>query len=59
LYVYVDASTPPSDEDTDRFKDESKVKVLERLIESQQDHIARLERELELQGEEAASCERS
>ena len=52
FYVYVDASTPGLDESVDKSKDESKVEVLERLIEGQQDRIEFLERELERRGDE-------
>ena len=52
FYVYVDTSTPGLDESLDKFKDKSKVEVLERLIEGQQDRIEFLERELERRGDE-------
>src|SRR5215211_5979411 len=52
LYVYVDISTSGLDKSVDEAKDESKAEVLERLIESQQDHIAFLEQELERRGDE-------
>ena len=52
FYVYVDTSTPGLDESVDKSKDESKVEVLERLIEGQQDRIEFLERELERRGDE-------
>jgi hypothetical protein len=52
FYVYVDASTPGLDESVDKSKVESKVEVLERLIEGQQDRIEFLERELERRGDE-------
>ena len=52
FYVYVDTSTPGLDESVDKSKDESKVEVLERLIEGQQEHIEFLERELERRGDE-------
>jgi predicted DNA-binding protein YlxM (UPF0122 family) len=52
LYVYVDTSTSELDESVAESKDESKVEVLERLIESQQDRIAFLEQELERRGDE-------
>jgi predicted DNA-binding protein YlxM (UPF0122 family) len=52
FYVYVDTSTPKVDEFVDNSKDESKVEVLERLIEGQQDRIEFLERELERRGDE-------
>ncbi len=48
FYVYVDTSTPGLDES----KDESKVEVLERLIEGQQERIAFLEREMRRRGDE-------
>ncbi len=54
FYVYVDTSTPGLDESVDKSKDESKVEVLERLIEGQQDRIEFLERELERRGDETA-----
>jgi predicted DNA-binding protein YlxM (UPF0122 family) len=47
FYVYVDTSTQGLDTSTDSSKDESKVEALERLIDSQQDRIAFLERVLE------------
>ncbi len=47
FYVYVDTSTQGLDTSTDTSKDESKVEALERLIDSQQDRIAFLERVLE------------
>ena len=47
FYVYVDTSAQRSDTSTDSSKDESKVEALERLIDSQQDRIAFLERVLE------------
>ena len=52
FYVYIDTSTPGLDESVDKSKDESKVEVLERLIEGQQDRIEFLERELERRGDE-------
>lgn len=52
FYVYVDTSTPGLDKSVDKSKDESKVQVLERLIEGQQDRIEFLERELERRGDE-------
>jgi hypothetical protein len=52
FYVYVDTSTPGLDEPVDKSKDESKVEVLERLIEGQQERIEFLERELERRGDE-------
>lgn len=52
FYVYVDTSTPGLDESVDKSKDESKVEVLERLIEGQQERIEFLERELERRGGE-------
>jgi hypothetical protein len=52
FYVYVDTSTPGLDESVDKSKDESKVEVLERLIEGQQERIEFLERELERRGDE-------
>ena len=52
FYVYVDTSTTGLDEPLDKSKDESKVEVLERLIEGQQDRIEFLERELERRGDE-------
>jgi predicted DNA-binding protein YlxM (UPF0122 family) len=52
FYVYVDTSTPRLDESLDKSNDESKVEVLERLIEGQQDRIEFLERELERRGDE-------
>ena len=58
FYVYVDTSTTGLDESVDESKDmsndESKVEVLERLIEGQQDRIAFLEREMERRGDETA-----
>ena len=52
FYVYVDTSTPGLDESIYKSKDESKVEVLERLIEGQQERIEFLERELERRGDE-------
>jgi predicted DNA-binding protein YlxM (UPF0122 family) len=52
FYVYVDTSTSRVDQSAYDSKDESKVEVLERLIEGQQDRIAFLERELERRGDE-------
>ena len=52
FYVYVDTSTSRVDRSAYESKDESKVEVLERLIEGQQDRIAFLERELERRGDE-------
>ena len=52
FYVYVDISTSRVDQSAYESKDESKVEVLERLIEGQQDRIAFLERELERRGDE-------
>ena len=52
FYVYVDTSTSGVDQSAYESKDESKVEVLERLIEGQQDRIAFLERELERRGDE-------
>jgi predicted DNA-binding protein YlxM (UPF0122 family) len=52
FYVYVDTSTSRVDQSAYESKDESKVEVLERLIEGQQDRIAFLERELERRGDE-------
>ena len=52
FYVYLDTSTTGLDESLDKSKDESKVEVLERLIEGQQDRIEFLERELERRGDE-------
>jgi predicted DNA-binding protein YlxM (UPF0122 family) len=52
FYVYVDTSTSRIDQSAYESKDESKVEVLERLIEGQQDRIAFLERELERRGDE-------
>ncbi len=52
FYVYVNTSTPGLDESVDKSKDESKVEVLERLIEGQQERIEFLERELERRGDE-------
>ncbi len=52
FYVYVDTSTPGLDTSVDESKDESKVEVLERLIEGQQERIEFLERELERRGDE-------
>ena len=52
FYVYVDTSTPGLEESVDKSKEESKVEVLERLIEGQQDRIEFLERELERRGDE-------
>jgi predicted DNA-binding protein YlxM (UPF0122 family) len=52
FYVYVDTSTSRVDQSAHESKDESKVEVLERLIEGQQDRIAFLERELERRGDE-------
>ena len=46
-FVYVDTSTQRLDLSTDTSKDESKVEALERLIDSQQDRKAFLERVLE------------
>ena len=53
FYVYVDTSTEGLDPSTDKSKDESKVEVLERLVESHENRIASLERELERRGVEA------
>lgn len=52
FYVYLDTSTPGLDESVDKSKDESKVEVLERLIEGQQERIEFLERELGRRGDE-------
>jgi hypothetical protein len=52
FYVYVDTSTSRVDQSALESKGESKVEVLERLIEGQQDRIAFLERELERRGDE-------
>jgi hypothetical protein len=52
FYVYIDTSTLESDMSADKSKDESKVASLERLIESQQDRISFLERELERRGDD-------
>jgi predicted DNA-binding protein YlxM (UPF0122 family) len=52
FYVYVDTSTSRVAQSAYESKDESKVEVLERLIEGQQDRIAFLERELERRGDE-------
>ena len=52
FYVYVDTSTPGLEGSVDKSKDKSKVEVLERLIEGQQDRIEFLERELERRGDE-------
>ena len=52
FYVYVDTSTPGLDESVDKSKDKSKVEVLERLIEGQQDRIESLERQLMRHGDE-------
>ncbi len=52
FYVFVDTSTLGLDDSADKSKDESKVEVLERLIEGQQDRIEFLERELERRGDE-------
>ena len=52
FHVYIDTSTSGLDESVDKSKDDSKVEVLERLIEGQQDRIAFLERELERRGDE-------
>ncbi len=54
FYVYVDTSTLELDQSADKSKDESKVEVLERLIEGQEDRIAFLEREMERRGDETA-----
>jgi len=54
FYVYVDTSTTRLDEFLDKSKDQSKIEVLERLIEGQQDRIEFLERELERRGDETA-----
>jgi excisionase family DNA binding protein len=51
-YVYVDTSTIGLDMSVDKSSDESKVASLERLIESQQDRISFLERELERRGDD-------
>jgi hypothetical protein len=52
FYVYVDTSTSRVDQSAYESKGESKIEVLERLIEGQQDRIAFLERELERRGDE-------
>ena len=52
FYVDVDTSTPGLDESVDKSKDKSKVEVLERLIEGQQDRIESLERQLMRHGDE-------
>jgi predicted DNA-binding protein YlxM (UPF0122 family) len=52
FYVYVDTSSSRVDQSAYESKDVSKVEVLERLIEGQQDRIAFLERELERRGDE-------
>ena len=52
FYVYVDTSTSGLDESADKSKDKSKVEVLERLIEGQQERIAFLEREMRRRGDE-------
>jgi len=52
FYVDVDTSTPRLDESVDKSKDKSKVEVLERLIEGQQDRIESLERQLMRHGDE-------
>jgi hypothetical protein len=52
FYVYVDTSTSELDASTDKSKDESKVEALERLLDSQQERILFLERELERRGDE-------
>jgi DNA-binding LacI/PurR family transcriptional regulator len=52
FYVYVDTSTEGSDTSTDMSVDKSKVEALERLIDSQHDRIAFLERELDRRGDE-------
>jgi hypothetical protein len=53
FYVYVDTSTEGLDSSTDKSKDESKVEVLERLVESHENRIASLERQLERRSVEA------
>ena len=55
FYVFVDTSTSGLDESVDKSKDESKVEVLERLIEGQQERIEFLERELERRGDETTN----
>ncbi len=52
FYVDVDTSAPGLDESVDKSKDKSKVEVLERLIEGQQDRIESLERQLMRHGDE-------
>ncbi len=52
FYVDVDTSTPGLDASVDKSKDKSKVEVLERLIEGQQDRIESLERQLMRHGDE-------
>ena len=52
FYVFVDTSTERLDLSTDTSVDKSKVEALERLIDSQHDRIAFLERELDRRGDE-------
>ena len=52
FYVFVDTSTEGLDLSTDMSVDKSKVEALERLIDSQHDRIAFLERELDRRGDE-------
>ena len=52
FYVFVDTSTERLDTSTDTSVDKSKVEALERLIDSQHDRIAFLERELDRRGDE-------
>ena len=52
FYVYVDTSTEGLGTSTDMSVDKSKVEALERLIDSQHDRIAFLERELDRRGDE-------
>ena len=52
FYVFVDTSTEGLGASTDMSVDKSKVEALERLIDSQHDRIAFLERELDRRGDE-------
>ena len=58
FYVYVDTSTAGLDTSVDESKDESKVEVLERLIEGQQERIEFLERSLERRDDETERLHR-
>jgi predicted DNA-binding protein YlxM (UPF0122 family) len=59
FYVYVDTSTEGLDLSTDMSVDKSTVESLERLINSQHDRIAFLERELDRRGDETTRLHQS